>query len=134
MVGVPVTPQVKVRNLGANNEAVWSINLKDGAGYNQTVTNSVTINSTQSIVVDFPTWTPTVAGPSQMTAIVTLASDVNHLNDTMHSVCQVVPVSYDNGYSYGYDAYSAGTANARVVRNPLATGVLEDLADRKSVV
>jgi hypothetical protein len=74
VTGQSVTPEVVVANYGANAESTWSVQLTDGAGYTEVVSDAATIEIGGDYTVVFPEWTP-ADGTYSLTATVTLAED-----------------------------------------------------------
>jgi hypothetical protein len=91
--GSTVAPVVTVENVGATAEASYSVTLKDGAAYNQTVNVSTSIAPDSTYDVTFPNWTP-ADGDNTLTAFVTVALDGNTANDTLDQDVTVTPQAW----------------------------------------
>ena len=114
--GETVTPQVTVHNYGSSDEATWSVQLTDGAGYDNTVADAATITAGSDYVIDFADFTP-ADGAYTLTATVTVAGDANAANDVLAvdgTVAEIVAFT--------------GNASAGLYQGiDLATGALMDL-------
>jgi hypothetical protein len=82
MSGTAVTPQVKVANMGKNDEATVPVTLEIPAlTYSQTVNVSVDSGSTE--IATFPDFTPTSGGIYELTFYTNLGTDEDTSNDTL---------------------------------------------------
>jgi hypothetical protein len=86
--GSTVAPHVFVTNFGSTDEATYSVQLTDGAGYDQTINSTSTLVSLGNADITFPSWTP-ADGNFTLTATVTLAGDLNPGNDVATSPVDV---------------------------------------------
>lgn len=77
-----VLPAVTIVNAGNYSESAYSVLLSDGGAYSETVNVTNLIASGASYQVTFPDWTP-AEGSHTLTATVTLAGDMEAINDTM---------------------------------------------------
>ena len=103
--GNTYTPTTLVKNFGANDENVFSVemnitNASDGMSvYSNTVdisTYTVTANSTYEVEMG-ATWTPTVEGTYSVTSTVVLASDLEATNDVMSKEAMSAYMYYMGG-------------------------------------
>ena len=80
LTGVPINPIVTISNNGTNNVNAndYSVNLSDGAGYNETVSITPALIADASETILFPAYTAT---SSQLT----LTATVNYPNDLCNS-------------------------------------------------
>jgi len=75
------TPTVKIQNFGTYFHSTYDITLvSTPAGYSHTVSNPAKITAGNSLVVNFPYWTP-ANGSYILTATVALTGDANNGND-----------------------------------------------------
>lgn len=80
--GNAVKPKVKIKNVGLNEEANWSVTVTSKTGYSSTIQNLATIPSMGIYEVEMDDWTP-APGTDTLTAVVTVDNDENHSNDTL---------------------------------------------------
>ncbi len=95
LTGSEINPKVTVKNLGDNVGSDFEVNLKsEPAGYDETITNPGDINAAESLVMDFPAWSP-ADGNYTLTATVTMSGDENENNNTKDIMLEV------RGYQFG---------------------------------
>jgi len=100
--GTTVFPFVFVKNLGNYQESVYSVTLSDGGSYNRTITETPPIAIGSTFKVVFPEWTP-ADGLHTLTATLTMAGDMNAVNNTLTQACKVIDpiVAYASIYDGG---------------------------------
>lgn len=125
-VGKPYSPSVSIENTGAANQTTYEVNLSDGVSYDETISGTVELSQSQITSLSFPSWTPASADQTLL-ATVTLVGDEFADNDTM-TFAQVIELSYDQGYSYGFDAYGENTNF--FVRTHILTGETTPLMEK----
>lgn len=103
--GQSIAPKVRIANVGKNNESSYSVNLKIGTNYNETIHITVPLASLNDTILTMPVWTPAV-GSYTLIATITLNGDENNLNNEASKTCNVVHV---NTLAYGIVNYSPGT-------------------------
>ncbi|MCB5288430.1 MAG: hypothetical protein LHW64_11620, partial [Candidatus Cloacimonetes bacterium] len=88
--GYSTTLSVTIENRGINAQSTYDIKLvSTPAGYNETISNPGTIAAGNTLVVDFPSWTPEAVGNYTLTATVILAGDANPGNNVITSEVEV---------------------------------------------
>jgi hypothetical protein len=96
-------PVVTIENVGSTDIDSWSVQLDDGAGYNETVNGTYTITAGMEYMVEFPDWTP-ADGQFDLTAVVTVAGDGTPENDVYTRTVDVIDFWYDDNVFYAFDA------------------------------
>jgi hypothetical protein len=106
LTGTTAQPKVIVKNFGITEEGTWTINLTDGAGYDETLTDPASITTFDTTLLTFPDWSP-ADGIYTLTATVTLTDDENAANDVMTTEVTVSDIAQ---YAFAGNA-TAGTYN-----------------------
>ncbi len=87
--GETTTPQVTISNNGQSDEPSWTVQLTDGAGYDQTISDEATILAGEEYTVDFPDWAPADGTYTLQAILSNVTDDEIPFNDTLEVECTV---------------------------------------------
>ena len=94
VVDEPISPEVEVSNLGANDETNVPVHLEITPGiYSEIVYTNVDSGATANVI--FPSFTPTSGGIYTLTAFSDLATDEDNSNDTLQMTYYVYDTVID---------------------------------------
>jgi hypothetical protein len=125
-VGKAYSPIVSVVNNGTATQSAYEVTLSDGIAYNETISGTLELAQSETTNLNFPQWIPESTEQSLLATVILLDDEFAD-NDTM-TFNQVVELTYDKGYSYGFDAYGPNTNF--FVRTNIETGETEPLMEK----